>query len=70
MSNYKIFESFKEAVVWCYKKAKPNYIVLLSPACASFDMFSGYEERGCVFKKIVGEIYQDETIDGCQQKKT
>ena len=35
-------------------------VVLLSPACASFDCFSGYEERGNVFKKVVEEIAENE----------
>ena len=30
--------------------------VLLSPACASFDMFSCFEERGDTFKQIVNEL--------------
>ena len=33
--------------------------VLLSPACASFDMFSGYAERGDEFERAVKEIVND-----------
>ncbi len=33
--------------------AKPPQTVLLSPACASFDMYDGYEERGRDFKRLV-----------------
>ena len=36
--------------------SKPGQIVLLSPACASFDMYSDFEERGRDFKRIVGEL--------------
>ena len=31
------------------REALPGAVVLLSPACASFDQFSGYEQRGAVF---------------------
>ncbi|MCX7696270.1 MAG: hypothetical protein N2Z72_01085 [Bacteroidales bacterium] len=46
----------KEAVLLAYKLASPGEIVLLSPACPSFDLFKNYKERGTLFKKIVLEL--------------
>ncbi len=48
---------FPEAVRRACRLAKPGDTVLLSPACASFDMFKNYEERGRFFKKIVRETF-------------
>ena len=45
-----------EAVRLAYEKARPGDTVLLAPACASFDQFSGYEERGRVFKNLVASL--------------
>ncbi len=59
--NYYICDTLKDCVKICFTLSKPSDVILLSPACASFDHFSSYEERGNVFKKIVGEIagYED-----------
>ncbi len=45
--------SFDEAVTLAHRLARPPQVVLLSPACASYDMFDNYEERGRVFKNLV-----------------
>ena len=47
---------FREAVNLAHRAARPGDIVLLSPACASWDMFKSYEERGDLFKEIVLNI--------------
>ncbi len=48
--------SLKTAVHIAHRLAKPPAVVLLSPACASFDMFDGFEERGTVFKRLACEL--------------
>ena len=46
-------DSLEEAVAQTHQLAKTGDIVLLSPACASFDMYSGFEERGRCFHNAV-----------------
>ncbi len=48
--------SMDEAVILASKLASAGDIVLLSPACASFDWFQNYEHRGQVFKQIVNKL--------------
>ncbi len=49
-------EKLEDAVNFCYSHAKPGDDVLLSPACASWDMFRSYEERGNLFKLYVESL--------------
>lgn len=51
---------FREAVILAHRAAGPGEVVLLSPACASWDMFNSYEERGNYFKEIVRRL-----AEGC-----
>lgn len=66
VDNKKIIKTFKnhvenimeagsavEAVAMSYKLATKGDVVLLSPACASFDLFKNYEDRGAQFKAAV-----------------
>ncbi|MFM7662206.1 MAG: UDP-N-acetylmuramoyl-L-alanine--D-glutamate ligase [Bacteroidota bacterium] len=69
MENQKIIDAFKgsvdtiveaksaaEAVALGYRIAKKEEIVLLSPACSSFDLFENYEDRGNQFKRAVRSL--------------
>jgi UDP-N-acetylmuramoylalanine--D-glutamate ligase len=69
VDNDKLYEAFgnivtvfleatsaQEAVQLAYKFSQPGDTVLLSPACASFDLFENYEDRGRQFKQAVREL--------------
>ncbi|OQB31713.1 MAG: UDP-N-acetylmuramoylalanine--D-glutamate ligase [Bacteroidetes bacterium ADurb.Bin174] len=49
-------QSMKDAVQQAYQLAQEGDTVLLSPCCASFDLFESYEDRGKQFKKYVREL--------------
>lgn len=49
-------ESLQEAVELCQQNTHAHDVVLLSPACASFDMFTGYPERGHRFVEFVNAL--------------
>ncbi len=66
VNNQKLFEAFdkkvetmvetttmEQAVISAYHLSKKGDVVLLSPACASFDLFENYEDRGNQFKEHV-----------------
>lgn len=48
--------SMKDCIESCYKMAKPGETVLLSPCCASFDLFKNMEDRGEQFKNMVRNL--------------
>jgi UDP-N-acetylmuramoylalanine--D-glutamate ligase len=48
--------TLEDAVLLAYQTAKRGEVVLLSPACSSFDMFRDYKERGRVFKEAVRRL--------------
>jgi UDP-N-acetylmuramoylalanine--D-glutamate ligase len=60
--------SMKEAVQTASAMARPGGVVLLAPACSSFDMFRDYADRGRAFKEAVGQLIRgsaEQSSDGC-----
>jgi len=51
-----IKQTIDDVITAVNSEARENEIVLLSPACASFDMFNDYEHRGKVFKEAVNNL--------------
>ncbi|MEE9429844.1 MAG: UDP-N-acetylmuramoyl-L-alanine--D-glutamate ligase [Melioribacteraceae bacterium] len=56
ITNVEKVESLDEAVNKGLQEANSGEYILLSPACASFDMFENYEDRGNQFKEIVNQL--------------
>jgi UDP-N-acetylmuramoylalanine--D-glutamate ligase len=52
-------ETLEAAVAWCFEQAQPGDAVLLSPACASLDMFRNYGHRAQVFVDTVHALAED-----------
>jgi UDP-N-acetylmuramoylalanine--D-glutamate ligase len=52
--------ALRDAVRQAYELARPDGVVLLAPACASFDMFRDYAERGRQFKEEVARLEREE----------
>jgi UDP-N-acetylmuramoylalanine--D-glutamate ligase len=56
------------AVTAAAAHARPGEVILLAPACASFDQFHNFEHRGRVFKQLVAELYQNLVADASARK--
>ncbi len=55
-------DEIKKAVKMAFEVAEPGDVVLLSPACASFDLFKNYEDRGDKFKKAVQSLVKPKKV--------
>jgi len=61
ISQIRETQSIGQAVAWAQELAEDQEVVLLSPACASFDLFKNYEDRGDQFKAAVAALLQKQS---------
>lgn len=66
--NIVVAESLEVAAKTAFKVARKGEKVLLSPACASFDMFDSYAHRGNEFKRIVWELKNEICKNECKKE--
>ena len=52
----KVVENLEEATKKAYELSEPGDTILLSPACASWDQFNSFEERGTLFKEVINKL--------------
>jgi UDP-N-acetylmuramoylalanine--D-glutamate ligase len=62
LTDTAIVKDMGEAVRLAYRSARRGEVVLLSPACSSFDMFKDYKERGKVFKEAVQRLISNRRL--------
>lgn len=70
IKNFMFAETLSGAVTLAYKNTNKGGVVLFSPACASFDMFDNYEQRGKCFCGIVRELKKNENSHSKSVKTT
>ncbi len=56
LTDTAVTKTLEDAVLLAYQTARKGEVVLLSPACSSFDMFKDYKERGKAFKEAVKHL--------------
>jgi UDP-N-acetylmuramoylalanine--D-glutamate ligase len=60
--------TLERAVKLAMETARPGDVVLLAPACSSFDQFENYEQRGRVFKQLVAQLDQQSAASAAARK--
>jgi UDP-N-acetylmuramoylalanine--D-glutamate ligase len=68
--DYTYVDSLEDAVQEAFKLARAGDLVLLSPACASWDMFTSFEERGSLFKALVSALEGMEADEKTGKKRS